>query len=135
MKPIRLIVSSCLLGNQVRYDAKSKTDNYICEQLGRAFELIGVCPEFESGLGVPREAIKLCGSAAAPEVRGVISNNDRTAALRGWLTERLPELAALEPAGFVLKNNEDLAVLEQLDDEEAPHECHCGGHCGGHHHG
>jgi len=34
-------------------------------------------------------------------------------------------------AGFVLKSNEDMAILN----EESTHEdCHCG-HCGGHHHG
>lgn len=105
MKPIRLIVSSCLLGEQVRYDGKSKPDSYICEQLARAFELLPVCPEFEAALGVPREAMKLCGSADTPEVRGVISNSDRTPALRSWLGERMVKLAAMEPAGFILKSN------------------------------
>ena len=37
-------------------------------------------------------------------------------------------------AGFVLKNNEDIAALEEMEEGE-PHDCHCGGHCGGHHHG
>ena len=104
MKPIRLIVSSCLLGERVRYDHKSKPDNYVCNQLAKAFELIPVCPEFESGLGVPREAMKLCGSADAPELRGVLSGSDRTAQMRDWLKKRMVELAGLEPAGFVLKS-------------------------------
>ena len=30
---------------------------------------------------------------------------------------------------------EDLAALEEMSGEEAPHQCNCGGHCGGHHHG
>ena len=35
-------------------------------------------------------------------------------------------------AGFVLKSNEDMEILN----EECSHdECHCGGTCGGHHHG
>ena len=36
--------------------------------------------------------------------------------------------------GFVLKNSEDIASLEDIQQEQ-PHDCHCGGHCGGHHHG
>ena len=105
MKPIRLIVSSCLLGEAVRYDGKSKPDNYVCNNLGRAFELIGVCPEFEAGLGLPREAMKLCNQSHAPELRGVVSNKDCSGSLRCWLEKRMVEIAALEPAGFVLKSN------------------------------
>ncbi|MBO5923592.1 MAG: DUF523 domain-containing protein, partial [Lentisphaeria bacterium] len=105
MKPIRLIVSSCLLGEAVRYDGKSKPDSYVCNNLARAFELVGVCPEFEAGLGLPREAMKLCFNAQATELRGVVSNKDCTGSLRCWLEKRMVEIAALEPAGFVLKSN------------------------------
>ena len=105
MKPVRLIVSNCLLGEAVRYDNKSKPNSYICNDLARAFELVGVCPEVEAGLGLPREAMKLCGNAQAPELRGVVSNKDLTGNLRCWLAKRMPEIAALEPAGFVLKSN------------------------------
>ncbi len=105
MKAIRLIVSACLIGDAVRYDRKSKPHDYVKNSLGNAFELIGVCPEVEAGLGLPREAMKLCGDPALPELRGIVSGSDRTGFLRSWLQERLPELAALEPAGFVLKSN------------------------------
>ena len=105
MKSVRLIVSNCLLGEAVRYDGKSKPNGYIVNDLARAFELVGVCPEFEAGLGLPREAVKLCGNVQAPELRGVVSNKDLTGHLRSWLEKRMPEIAALEPAGFVLKSN------------------------------
>ena len=105
MKPIRIVVSACLIGENVRYDGKCKSDDYVCNNLGRAFELIPVCPEFEAGLGLPREAMKLAGNSEAPELRGVLSNRDFTGSLRSWLTSRMTEIAALEPAGFVLKSN------------------------------
>ena len=105
MKPVRLIVSACLIGKAVRYDNKCKPCSYVCDNLARAFELIPVCPEFESNLGLPREAMKLYGDPAHPELRGVVSNKDCTSALRSWLEKRMPELAELEPAGFVLKSN------------------------------
>ena len=105
MKPVRLIVSACLTGENVRYDNKSKPCSYVCDHLARAFELVPVCPEFEAGLGLPREVICLSGDPAAPQVHGVLSKLDRTALLRDWLMRRMPELAALEPSGFVLKSN------------------------------
>lgn len=48
------------------------------------------------------------------------------------IRELTPE-ALRRTAGFILKNSEDIAVLEEMED--APHECRCGGSCGGHHHG
>ena len=105
MKPIRIVISACLSGEAVRYDRKSKPDDYICNNLGKAFELIPVCPEFEAGLGIPREAMKLAGSVDAPVLHGVVSNRDFTTQMRNWLASRMEEIAALEPAGFVLKSN------------------------------
>ena len=60
---------------------------------------------------------------------------DWAAALDALGIRELTPDALRQTAGFVLKNNEDMEVLEHLDDEEAPHECSCGHHCGGHHHG
>ncbi len=105
MSTIRVVVSACLMGQTVRYDGKNKPCDYVRNLLARAFELVGVCPEVEAGLPIPREAMRLGGDPEHPELRGVLSGVDYTAALRGWLARRLPELAALEPAGFVLKSN------------------------------
>ena len=58
---------------------------------------------------------------------------DWAAALDALGIRELTPDALRQTAGFVLKNNEDIAAMD-LDGEE-PHDCHCGGHCGGHHHG
>ena len=60
---------------------------------------------------------------------------DWAAALDALGIRELTPDALRQTAGFVLKNHEDIAVLEEMDPTAAPHECHCGGHCGGHHHG
>ncbi|TQV88414.1 DUF523 domain-containing protein [Aliikangiella coralliicola] len=52
-------ISSCLLGNNVRYDGGHKYDRLIVDTLNKEFELIGFCPEVEIGLGVPRPKIQL----------------------------------------------------------------------------
>ncbi|MEW6776819.1 MAG: DUF523 and DUF1722 domain-containing protein [Bdellovibrionota bacterium] len=66
---IRLGVSSCLLGEKVRYDGGHKRDSYVVKTLGRFFELIPICPEVEIGMGVPREPIQL--ERAGKKIRAV----------------------------------------------------------------
>jgi uncharacterized protein YbbK (DUF523 family) len=56
---IRVGISSCLLGEKVRYDARHKLDAHITGTLSRWFEWEPVCPEVAIGLGVPREPIQL----------------------------------------------------------------------------
>lgn len=57
--PIKVGVSSCLLGREVRFDGGHKRDAFISGVLGRWFELVPVCPEVEIGLGTPRQPIRL----------------------------------------------------------------------------
>ncbi|MBQ5866901.1 MAG: MoxR family ATPase [Oscillospiraceae bacterium] len=60
---------------------------------------------------------------------------DWAAALDALGIRELTPDALRQTAGFLLKNQEDLEVLEQEDLSEHSHSCSCGGHCGGHHHG
>jgi uncharacterized protein YbbK (DUF523 family) len=57
--PIRIGISSCLLGERVRYDGGHKRDAYLVETFGRYVEWVPVCPEVEMGLGTPRETLRL----------------------------------------------------------------------------
>lgn len=68
---VRLGISSCLLGQRVRYDGNHKRDSYVSDTLARHFELVPVCPEVAIGLGVPRLPIRLIGPVAAPRAVGV----------------------------------------------------------------
>lgn len=58
-KKIKIAVSSCLLGEAVRYDGTDKHIAFITQQLIREYTLISVCPEIEVGMGVPRSPIHL----------------------------------------------------------------------------
>ncbi len=69
--PIRLGISSCLLGQKVRYDGGHKRDRFIVGSLARHFEFVPVCPEVGIGLGVPRPPIRLVGNPEAPRAVGV----------------------------------------------------------------
>ena len=68
---IRIGISSCLLGEPVRFDGNHKHDHYITGTLGEVFDFVPVCPEVGIGLGVPRPTIRLVGSADAPRAIGV----------------------------------------------------------------
>lgn len=52
-------ISSCLLGERVRYDGGHKGHSYITRTLGDYFEFQPFCPELAIGLGVPRKPIRL----------------------------------------------------------------------------
>ena len=78
---------------------------------------------------------KLRASEAILKKPSIAETLDWAAALDALGIRELTPDALRQTAGFVLKNNEDIAVLEELEDLEPDHHCHCGGHCGGHHHG
>ena len=53
-KRIKVGISTCLLGERVRYDGGHKLDPFLSETLGQYMEYVPVCPEVECGLPVPR---------------------------------------------------------------------------------
>ena len=101
--PIRIGVSSCLLGRAVRWDGAHKRDDLVTDELGPFVEWVPVCPEVELGMGVPRDAIRLVDRDGALRLVAERSGEDHTAAMRAWAKRRLRELAALELCGYVLK--------------------------------
>jgi uncharacterized protein YbgA (DUF1722 family)/uncharacterized protein YbbK (DUF523 family) len=99
----KLGVSSCLLGQAVRYDGTDKLDHYIADYLSRHFDLSSFCPEVAIGLGVPRETIKLVGSISNPRVLGTKTpNHDVTNALQAYAQSLDSELSAL--SGYMVKS-------------------------------
>lgn len=56
---VRIGISSCLMGEEVRYDGGHKRNLYAVRTLSRYVELVTVCPEVGIGLGVPRPPIHL----------------------------------------------------------------------------
>ena len=79
---------------------------------------------------VAQAAQKLRANEAILKKPSIAETLDWAAALDALGIRELTPDALRQTAGFVLKNSEDLDVLE----ESSHHECSCGGHCGGHHH-
>ncbi|GBE57817.1 hypothetical protein BMS3Abin01_00743 [bacterium BMS3Abin01] len=100
---IRLGISSCLLGQRVRYDGGHQQDRSLAGTLGRLFDLVPVCPEVEAGLGVPREPMRLVGGPGRLRLITVDTGIDLTAKVDGWARNRLKQLRDEELSGFIFK--------------------------------
>ena len=78
---------------------------------------------------------KLRASEAILKKPSIAETLDWAAALDALGIRELTPDALRQTAGFVLKNNEDMEILEETQSQPLHHDCHCGGSCGGHHHG
>jgi uncharacterized protein YbgA (DUF1722 family) len=111
--PIRVGISSCLLGSEVRFDGGHKRDSYICGTLADWFEFVPVCPEFEAGLGLPRPPIRLVGDVERPRVVGVRKPElDVTVALEEHAADRVGSLTGL--SGYILKKDSPSCGMERV---------------------
>src|SRR5437899_12581409 len=86
--PVRVGISQCLLGDNVRYDGGHKRDSVLIETLGRHVEWIPVCPEVEVGLGTPREPMRLVGDRQAPRLVTITTGIARTDAMHRFARQR-----------------------------------------------
>jgi len=112
--PVRIGVSSCLLGEEVRYDGGHKRSTFLIDGLGAHVEWIPVCPEIECGMGVPREPVRLVsmgggyqegrGSAGSLRMVGIESGRDWTEEMKASAKTRVRALGRLELSGYVLKS-------------------------------
>jgi uncharacterized protein YbgA (DUF1722 family)/uncharacterized protein YbbK (DUF523 family) len=96
-------VSSCLLGEQVRYDGGHKHDHFITDTLGRYFRFIPVCPEVGCGLPIPREAMRLEGDPAAPRLVTNRTGVDLTGRMDEYCRRQVVELEKEDLCGFIFK--------------------------------
>jgi len=103
-RKIKLGISSCLLGEPVRYDGGHKLDHYLVDILGRHVEWVPVCPEVEYGLPVPREAMCLIGDPAEPRLVTRETGIDHTEAMLKWASKKLKELQKEDLCGFIFKS-------------------------------
>jgi uncharacterized protein YbgA (DUF1722 family)/uncharacterized protein YbbK (DUF523 family) len=111
---LRVGVSACLLGQNVRYDGNHKRDPFLVDVLGPFVQWVPVCPELEVGMGVPREPIRLVGRPSAPSLVAERSGTDHTEAMRAFAERRVAELAAEDLSGYVVKKDSPSCGLERV---------------------
>ncbi len=111
---IKVGVSSCLLGNQVRYDGGHKRDRYITDVLANYFSFIPVCPEVECGLPVPRETMHLEGDPETPRLVTTKSKVDHTARMKEFCTTKVRDLGNEKLCAFIFKKDSPSSGLHRV---------------------
>jgi uncharacterized protein YbgA (DUF1722 family)/uncharacterized protein YbbK (DUF523 family) len=111
---IRMGVSACLLGQQVRYDGGHKLDRYITDILGEYLEFVPVCPEVEAGFPIPRETFRLVGDPENPRLVTSRSQVDHTERMLAWAEKRVRELEKENLCGFIFKSDSPNSGLSRV---------------------
>ena len=101
---IKVGVSSCLLGEKVRWDGNHKRDPVVNDLLGKFFEWVPTCPEVEIGMGIPRETVQLTGNAKAALMVSNTTGTDWTQRMTRYSKKRSAELAKLGVCGYIFKS-------------------------------
>ncbi len=114
MEKIRLGISTCLLGEPVRYDGGHKLDRYLRDTLGQYVEYVPVCPETEAGFGIPRESMHLEGDVDSPRLVTSRTGRDMTDAMVRWAEDRVRQLEGENLCGFVFKANSPSSGMERV---------------------
>ncbi len=115
MEPKILIgVSSCLLGNPVRYDGGHKHDRYITDVLADYFDFIPVCPEVECGLPVPRETLRLAGDPEKPRLITSRTGVDHTEKMLSFCRLKIKELETEDLCAFIFKKDSPSSGLHRV---------------------
>jgi uncharacterized protein YbgA (DUF1722 family)/uncharacterized protein YbbK (DUF523 family) len=112
--PLRIGVSACLLGEPVRFDGGHKRDFFLVDALGRFVDWVPVCPELESGLGVPRESMRLVGTTGEIRLVTVRTAQDHTDTVTRYALRRIEQIAEEGLSGFVLKRDSPTCGMERV---------------------
>lgn len=96
-------VSSCLIGEKVRYDGSSRTHEMISCHLSGRVSFLPVCPESMCGMPVPREPMDLYCTRRGVRLITVRTGKDLTGQLSGWSRDWLDRIQGKAPSAFILK--------------------------------
>jgi len=111
---IRIGISACLLGENVRYDGQSALAKHLTGTLADYLDFHPVCPEVGCGMPVPREAVRLVGTPENPRLVGRQSGKDWTDTMRKWAEGTLEKLAEERLCGFIFKAKSPSSGMERI---------------------
>lgn len=111
---MKIGISTCLLGQKVRYDGGHKHDRYLTDILGKYVTYVPVCPETESGLPVPREAMRLIGEIENPKLVTIQTGIDQTKRLQDWSSSKVNVLKDENLCGFIFKSKSPSSGMERV---------------------
>src|SRR5215210_5216006 len=111
---VRIGISSCLLGEEVRYNGGHKRDAFLTDTFGRYVEWVAVCPEVELGMGTPRPSIRLERIDGGVRLIMPSTGGDYTDAMREYAGRRVAALAGMHLDGYVLKKASPSCGMERV---------------------
>ncbi len=113
--PIRVGVSRCLLGEEVRFDGGHKRDRFLTDVLGRYVEWVPVCPEAEAGFGTPREPMRLVARSEQPQLVTITSERNLTKPLNVFTKRKLDTLEQSGLSGYIFKKDSPSCGIERVE--------------------
>jgi len=114
MDKIKMGISRCLLGENVRYDGGHQHDRYLTDTLGSYFQYVPVCPEVEYGLPIPREALRLIGKPENARLVTIKTGIDHTDGMLAWAKIKLKELEKEDLCGFIFKSKSPSSGMQAV---------------------
>ncbi|MFT4570976.1 MAG: hypothetical protein ACI8TX_003086 [Hyphomicrobiaceae bacterium] len=111
---IRIGISTCLLGQEVRFDGGHKHDRFVTDTLGRWFTFVPVCPEVEVGMGIPRETVRLVREDGELRMRGGKTSKDWTVVMNRYSKRRVKALDEMNLHGYLLKKGSPSCGMERV---------------------
>jgi uncharacterized protein YbgA (DUF1722 family)/uncharacterized protein YbbK (DUF523 family) len=112
--PLRLGVSACLLGENVRYDGGHARDRFVADTLGQWFEFVPVCPEMEIGMGTPRPTVRLVEEDRGIRLVAPSTGEDFTERMLDYADGKVAELMRLDLDGYILKKGSPSCGMERI---------------------
>ena len=114
MEKLKIGVSACLLGQNVRYNGGHQLNHFIRDILGQYMEFVPVCPEVECGMPIPRETLRLVSSEEAPRLVTSRSGVDHTEQMQSWAEDKVRQLEQENLCGFIFKKDSPSSGLYRV---------------------
>ncbi|MGR5231299.1 YbgA family protein [Vibrio rotiferianus] len=112
---IKVGISSCVLGQRVRFDSGHKISNFVTKELDGYFNFVPVCPEVGVGMSVPRPTIRLVSNEeriALVETRN--PDNDHTDNMLTYSKNKVNELEGEQLCGYIVCAKSPTCGMERV---------------------
>lgn len=122
-RPIKIGVSACLMGENVRWNGGHSRSRFITDTLSQFVEFVPVCPEVEAGFPIPRETFRLVGEPDDPRLITTKGKVDHTDHMQQWARDRVRQLEEADLCGFIFKKdspNSGLYRVKVYNDQGMP---------------
>ena len=124
---IKVGLSACLAGFEVRYNGGHCQSRLCLDELSQHFEYVTFCPEVEAGFGTPRPTMRLIGDPTSPTLTYTQDvkreQSDLTSQLVDGFKDKLADFAELD--GYILMKNSPSCGMKRIkvyQENGHPHE-------------